>query len=69
MTEKNEKLLDLYYHELRSHLLEAAATIDRFEKAGLNENARLQRLLQAAEAVLDNKKDRAKRFLEALSDE
>ncbi|MDD4099020.1 MAG: hypothetical protein PHC30_09630 [Lentisphaeria bacterium] len=65
-----DELLDLYYHDLRSHLLESAATFDRLERAGGLPAAdpRLQRLRQAAAVVLDDRPDRARRFLEALSE-
>jgi len=64
------EILDLYYHDLRSHLLEAAATFDRLERAGglPADESRLRRLRQAATVVLDDQPDRARRFLEALSE-
>jgi len=64
-------LVDLYYHDVRSHLLEAAAAFDRFERAGASpaSDPRLQKLRQTATIVCDDKPDRAKRFLEALSNE
>ena len=62
-------LLDLYYHDVRSHLLEAAAAFDRFERAGLDpaSEPRLRKLRETAAIVCDLKPERAKRFLEALS--
>ncbi|NMA41895.1 MAG: hypothetical protein GX946_00770 [Oligosphaeraceae bacterium] len=62
-------LLDLYYHDVRSHLLEAAAAFDRFERAGLDpaNEPRLQKLREIAAIVYDLQPNRAKRFLEALS--
>jgi len=65
------ELLDMYYHDIRSHLLEAAAAFDRFDSAGLeiDKQPRLQKLRQVAAIVCDECPDRAKRFLEALSNE
>lgn len=65
-----EKLLDLYYHDLRSHLLETAACLDRLERAGglPEQDQRLQRLREAASVVLDDQPERARRFLEILSE-
>jgi len=63
------ELVDLYYHDLRSHLLEAAAAFDRIERAGTlpEDDCRLQELRAAAAVVLDSQPDRAQRFLTALS--
>lgn len=67
----SSELLDMYYNELRSHLLEVAATIDRLERAGLRQDpagtARVSELLAAASVINGGKPARAKRFLEALS--
>jgi hypothetical protein len=64
-----QDLVDLYYHDLRSHLLEAAAAFDRIERAGQlpADDKRLQELRDAAAIVLDGQPDRAWRFLKALS--
>ncbi|MFW5997036.1 MAG: hypothetical protein ACOCQP_03380 [Lentisphaeria bacterium] len=64
-----QELLDMYYLEMRCNLLEVAATLDRIEAAGGTDDPRLQRLLEAATIGLDDKPDRARRFLEALSEE
>jgi len=62
------ELLDLYYHDMRSHLLEAAAALDRIERAGgADDDPRLRRLLDAARIAVGREPDRARRFLEALS--
>lgn len=65
------ELFALYYHDVRSHLLEAAAAFDRFDKAGVTteKEPRLLKLREIAAIVCDSKPERAKRFLEALSDE
>jgi len=63
------ELLELYYHDMRSHLLEVAAAFDRIERAGgASGDLRLQRLRQVARIAVDDQPDRARRFLEALSD-
>lgn len=63
------ELVDMYYHDLRSHLLEAAAAFDRIDRAGPlpEDDHRLQELRAAAAIVLDSQPDRAQRFLIALS--
>ena len=61
------QLLDLYYHDMRSHLLEVAAALDRLDRAPGETDSRLPRLLEAARVALDDRGDRARRFLEFLS--
>lgn len=63
------ELLDLYYHDMRSHLLEVAAAFDRLDRAGTppHDDPRLRVLRQAAAIALDDQPDRAQRFLTALS--
>jgi len=61
------ELLDLYYHDMRSHLLEVAAALDRIDLAGGLQDARLERLRQAGEIALGRERDRAQRFLTLLS--
>ena len=61
------ELLDLYYLDLRMHLLETAAILDRIAAAGGTTDPRLLRLQRAATIALDNEPDRARRFLETLS--
>lgn len=62
------ELLDLYYHDMRSHLLEVAAAFDRIERAGGAMEPRLQVLRKVAAIAVDDQPDRAVRFLEALSE-
>ncbi|MCK5801473.1 MAG: hypothetical protein KAI66_01510 [Lentisphaeria bacterium] len=62
------ELLDLYYHDMRSHLLEVAAAFDRIERAGACDDPRLQALRQAACIAVDDQPGRAVRFLELLSE-
>jgi len=60
-------LLDMYFHDMRSHLLEVAAAFDRVERAGAEGDPRLDQLRQAARIAVGDDPDRAKRFLEFLS--
>ncbi len=72
MNKSAAELLELYYHEVRSHLLETAAAFDRFERAsaeGLPPDPRLAKLRLIAAIACDAQPERAKRLLEALSDE
>lgn len=63
------QLLDLYYHDLRHHLLEAAACLDRLQRAENTtpDDKRLQRLLSVLPILADDQPDKARRFLETLS--
>ena len=64
-----QQLLDLYYHDLRHHLLEAAAALARITRAGQlpPDDLRLQRLQQLLPILADDQPDKAQRLLEALS--
>jgi hypothetical protein len=62
-----DQLLDLYCQDLRCHLLEIAAAVDRIERAGGTTGARLDRYRDAARIALDSTDDRARRLLEFLS--
>jgi len=61
------ELLDLYGADLRSHLLEVAAAFDRIERAGGANDPRLEALRRVARIAVDDRPDRARRFLEGLS--
>ena len=64
-----DELLELYYLDMRSHLLETAAALDRIERAGGSTQApRLARLLQAAEIAVGPGPDRARAMQEFLSE-
>lgn len=63
-----EELLDLYYDDLRSHLLEVAAAFDRIERAGACDDPRLALLRRIAILAVDGKPERACRLLEELSE-
>jgi len=65
-------LLDLYFLEIRSHLLEAAAGLDRIERAeggaGALKDPRVQKLLHVLSELGKPGADRAERFLRLFSD-
>ena len=62
------ELLDMYYLDMRSHLLEVAAAFDRIEAAGGADNdPRLKRLREIGAIAIGEDRERAKRFLEHLS--
>jgi hypothetical protein len=67
-----KKLLDMYFLDMRSALLETAAAMDRLERAeGGNDIAsdpRLQQLLASLDIIKNNKGTRAEDFLKLLSD-
>ena len=63
------ELLELYYLDLRMHVLEAAAALDRIAAAGgADDDPRLAKLRAGAQLLLDAQPDRARRFLELLSE-
>lgn len=61
------ELLDQYYLDMRCHLLEYAAALDRIQAAGGTPDKRLERLRQAAAIATGADPDRVRRFLELLS--
>ncbi len=65
------ELLDMYYLEARSHLLETAAILDRIERGagshGMMADQRIQNLLGACDILRQKKVNRAEQFLRALS--
>jgi hypothetical protein len=67
------QLLDLYFLEMRCHLLEVAAAFDRIQRASGGDaaldNPRSVCLRRAAAGILSsNAPDRAERFLNLLSE-
>jgi hypothetical protein len=62
------QLLDLYYADMRSHLLEVAAAFDRIDRGGGTDDPRLQALRRVARIAVDDRPERARRFLEELSE-
>lgn len=65
-------LLDMYYLDLRSHLLEVAAGLDRIARADRGGEAladpRCVQLIRALELLSRPGRDRARRFLELFSE-
>ena len=65
-------ILDLYYLDARSALLETAATLDRIERADEGSEAfvdpRLQNLIKACGILKNGKTNRAEQVLLLLSD-
>ena len=66
------ELLDLYFLDIRSHLLEAAAGLDRIERAPEGDRAMademISNLLQSLDVLKERGAARARRFLELFSD-
>ena len=66
-----EQLLDMYYLEARSHLLETAAILDRIERAPNGDRAledqRIKDLFKICEMLTQEKSNRAEQFLKMLS--
>ena len=67
------ELLDLYYLDMRSALLELAAGLDRIQRASGSEQAvaddRFQVLIEGCKLVATDEGDRALRFQKYLSAE
>ena len=63
-----DQLFAMYYHQLRSHLLEVAATLDRVQRAGGTDDPRFGRIRNAASVAIDSENERTRRFLESLSE-
>jgi hypothetical protein len=62
-----QQVLDLYFMEARSKLLDIAAFMDRMERASGEEDFRMKAFRKALES-LDAKKNRAEKVLLSLSD-
>jgi hypothetical protein len=67
MPGKNE-LLDLQFIECRHLVVELAAFLDRIDRHPGDEDYRITSLKQCLPILLENRADRAKAVLEALSD-
>jgi hypothetical protein len=67
-----EELLDIYFLDMRSALLETAAALDRIERAenGLDvfEDPRIRKLTDACEILKNGKHNRAEQFLRLFSE-
>jgi len=66
-----EQLMDMYYLQARSHLLETAAILDRIERADgggkAMEDQRIQKLFEICKILTQGKANRAEQFLNLLS--
>lgn len=62
-----DELVDLYYHDMRSHLLEVAAAFDRIDRAGGTADPRLEALRRVSRIAVDDAPDRAECLLRQLS--
>ena len=67
-----QELVDLYFLDMRSALLETAATLDRLERASNGRAAfndpRIVKLLKAAELLHTMRRNRAEQFLMLFSE-
>ncbi|MDD2236724.1 MAG: hypothetical protein PHP44_08300 [Kiritimatiellae bacterium] len=67
------ELLDLYYLDMRSGILEAAAAFDRVQRAPggetMAEDRRIPLLREACRIAADDEPDRAERILRLFSEE
>jgi hypothetical protein len=65
------KLLDMYYLDMRSAILETAAALDRIERAPGGTEAlsdkRIQRIIKGCEILKNSSKKRSEDFLNLLS--
>ena len=67
-----EELLDIYFLDMRSALLETAAALDRIERAengsAVFRDPRVQKLREACDILKNGKKNRAEQFLNLFSE-
>ena len=67
-----EELLDMYFLDIRSALLESAAVLDRIERADGGSDMlsceRIQKLKQACDIIKNGRGNRAEQFLLLFSD-
>ncbi len=67
-----KELLDLYYLHARSCLIEAAATLDRLDRAdgreAISDDSRIINLKRMCEVILENKGNRVEKILLLLSE-
>jgi len=63
-----QQVLDLYFMDARSKLIDLAAFLDRFERAGGHADFRIDAFRSALKELNGNGHDRAKNVLLALSD-
>jgi len=62
------QVLDLYFLEARSKVIDIAAFLDRVERAGGTDDFRMRALRKALAGLSGKKKQKAKRALLAFSD-
>lgn len=65
---KRQQIVDLYFLEARSKLIDLAAFLDRADRAEGEDDFRLRALRQAIKILSERKPARAQRVLLALSD-
>ena len=65
---RRDQVLDHYFLEARSKLIDLAAFLDRLERAEGPDDFRVQAFHDACEELLSGQPDRAKRILLAFSD-
>jgi hypothetical protein len=67
-----EELLDIYFVDMRSALLETAAALDRIERAengsDVFEDPRIRRLTDACDILKNGRQNRAEQFLNLFSE-
>ena len=67
-----EELLDIYFLDMRSALLETAAALDRIERAengsDIFRDPRIGKLTEACEILKGGRKNRTEQFLTLFSD-
>lgn len=63
-----QQILDLYFLEHRAKILDIAAFLDRYDRAGGAGDFRIDAFREALAVLHEDKPGRAKRVLEALSD-
>jgi hypothetical protein len=63
-----QQVLDLYFMDARSKLIDLAAFIDRVERAEGEDDFRMKALRNALKELSSSKKEKAKQVLLALSD-
>lgn len=71
-TKSAKQLLDMYFLDVRSALLETAAAFDRIERAEggaeIFQDSRLSNLKQACDIIKNGNHNRAEQFLTLFSD-
>ena len=67
-----EELLDMYFLDMRSALLETAATLDRIERAegggDVFMDPRIKNMMEACDILINGRRNRAEQFLVLFSE-